>query len=158
MIRMKSKVPFITVIALLAATLACSLSNSPETIYITATPIGGEFVPTNAPIVITATPQVTDTPAPIPTATLVPSEGMRQGNLAIRNGNYEVAVNTLRNVLSNESLEDSIRAEAAFRMGQASMREGLFAEAVQSLTSFINQFPQDSRVGQAYFIRGEAYM
>jgi tetratricopeptide (TPR) repeat protein len=43
-------------------------------------------------------------------------------------------------------------------LGQAAVREGLFNNAVESLTNFINQFPQDQRVPQAYFLRGDAYL
>jgi len=146
----------IALVALFLATLACSLSAEPEPIIITATPFGGDA--TLTPIVITATPEHTTTPAPVPTATLIPSEGLRMGRLAAHNGDYNTAVMTYKAVLNDTSLDDATRAESAFRMGQAAVREGLFDDAVSALTQFINQFPQDRRIGQAYFLRGDAYL
>ncbi len=43
-------------------------------------------------------------------------------------------------------------------MGQAALREGLFSDAVDALTMFIDQFPDDERRAQVHFLRGDAYL
>jgi soluble lytic murein transglycosylase len=143
-------------ILLLVAGLACSLQSTPEPIVVTATPVGG--IPTQGAIIITATPEITATPAPIPTSTLPPSEGLAQADLAVRNGDYEKAVSLYQAVLNDALIGDDIRSEAAFSMGQAAVREGLFTSAVDSLSNFIESFPNDPRLGQAYFMRGDAHL
>jgi soluble lytic murein transglycosylase len=141
---------------LLLTVLACSLQSTPEPIIVTATPLGG--IPTQGPIIITATPEITATPVPVSTATLPPNEGIAQAELAVRNGNYEQAVSLYQAVLRDGFIGADLRAEAAYSLGQAAVREGLFESAIGSLTDFISQFPNDSRIGQAYFLRGEAYL
>jgi soluble lytic murein transglycosylase len=49
-------------------------------------------------------------------------------------------------------------ANAALGLGRAALREGLFTDAVEALTLFINQFAQDARIAQVYFLRGDAYL
>ncbi len=146
----------IPIVAVMLVTLACSLSDEPETIFVTATPIGGDWTPT--PIIITATPAVPPTSAPVPTATLPPSEGLNQAERALHNGDYETAVVTYQGVLSDPFLTGDVRADAAFRLGQAGVREGLFQAAVDALSDFIAQYPDDPRLGKAHFLRGDAYL
>lgn len=136
-------------------TLACSLQSAPAPIVVTATPVGG-----NVPqaIIITATPLVQSTPVPLPTQTLPPNQGLEQGNLAMQHGDYETAVQTFQAVLNDSFIDDSLRAEAAFRLGQAARREGFFPQAVNSLSQFIENYPNDPRISQAYFLRGDAYL
>src|SRR5690606_10503312 len=47
---------------------------------------------------------------------------------------------------------------AALGLAQAALREGLFEDAVDALTTFITNFPEDERIGKAHFLRGDAYM
>ena len=152
----KHRFVVITILMLLLAGLGCSLSSSPPVIYVTATPEGGGA--TSTPIIITATPEVQPTLAPVPTATLQPDEGLHEAKLDLRNGNYEDAVVTFQALLNDRLLSDTIRAEAAYNLGQAAVRDGLFQAAVDSLTEFITKFPNDARIGQAYFLRGDAYL
>ncbi|MFP4323529.1 MAG: tetratricopeptide repeat protein [Anaerolineales bacterium] len=146
----------IPTIAIVLATLACSLSSEPETIFMTATPIGGDATP--SPIIITATPATAPTNAPIPTPTLPPSEGLNRAERALHNGDYETAVVTYQGLLSDPFLTGDVRADAAFRLGQAGVREGLFQAAVDALSDFIAQYPDDPRLGKAHFLRGDAYL
>ena len=49
-----------------------------------------------------------------------------------------------------------IARAAAFGLGQAALRDGLFAQALDALTTFIETFPQDERIAQAHYLRGDA--
>ncbi|RPJ02920.1 MAG: hypothetical protein EHM39_00750, partial [Chloroflexi bacterium] len=42
--------------------------------------------------------------------------------------------------------------------GEAALREGLYSQAVEALTAFIDSFPEDPRRAHAMFLRGDAYL
>lgn len=155
-------------VMLLTAGLACSLQGEPDPIIITATPQAGlPVLPTanpttltdNGMIVITATPAPTATLAVVPTATLPPSEGIAEADLALHNGDFETAVTTYKAVLSDPLISPEIEVEATFGLGQAAVWEGLYEEAITALTTFIDTHDEtDMRVAWAHFLRGEAYL
>jgi soluble lytic murein transglycosylase len=127
---------------------ACNLMNpQQETIVITATP--------DATVTFTPEPLPTETPLPLPTATIDPALVLQAADNYLLNGYFENAVSTYQTVL-NQNAPPDFAAPAAFRLGQAALREGLFGEAVEALNTFINTYPQDSRLAQAYFLRGDA--
>lgn len=112
-----------------------------------------------------ATIPPTFTPLPIPTETAVPTPdvdpnvALQIGDRFLINGYYEDAVATYRTILAaGDSAEYETRAQAALGMTQAALREGLFQDAVEAATTLIQQFPQDYRAVQAYFLRGDAYL
>lgn len=106
----------------------------------------------------TAPTEIPATPTPEPTPTFPPSDVMRRADRQLLNGYYEDAVATYRVLLTQDSVPDDVRAAAAFSMGQAAVREGLFNDAVTALTDFINTYSSDRRVPQARFLRGDAYL
>jgi soluble lytic murein transglycosylase len=134
--------------ALLIFLFGCNLMNpQQQTIVITATP--------DATLTLTPEPLPTETPTPPPTPTVDPALVLQMADNYLLNGYYENAVSTYQTVL-NQNAPPDFAAPAAFRLGQAALREGLFAEAVEALTTFIITYPQDSRLAQAYFLRGDA--
>lgn len=141
---------------LIVAALACN-APVPETVVqiVTATPL-----PATVTVRPTPPPTATITPTLPPTATVVPQTAVDQATLALRNGDYASAVRTYRAVLDQPliSVNPVLRASASFSAGQAALREGLFTEAVTELTQFIQIYANDPRVGQAYFLRGDAYL
>ncbi|NJL93504.1 MAG: tetratricopeptide repeat protein [Anaerolineae bacterium] len=162
---MKRPVAFFILI-LSSSALACNFLSEPAPIIVTATPMGGvEVAPPINPnpnpgesVVITATPEPTPTLAPVPTATLPPDEGLFLGERALHNGNYQLAVNNFAAILRADFIDPSLRAEAAYKMGEAALREALFSEALSALDVFLAGFPQDERVPLAHFLRGEAHL
>lgn len=128
---------------------ACNLSEQPAVIYITATPELATPGPTQPP---------TETPAPTipPTPTVPPEVAIGLADQYLVNGYYESAVAAYQGVLSSGA-PANIAASASFGLGRAALREGLFSDAVNALTTFIDQHPQDGRIAQAYFLRGDAY-
>ena len=126
-------------LALLFA-ISCNLSEQPNIIYVTATPEGD-----------------TATPSPSPTPTLPPEIALQIADRYLQNGYYENAVGAYQSVLQ-QNAPPELSANAALGLGRAALREGLFTDAVEALTTFINQFPQDPRIAQVYFLRGDAYL
>jgi tetratricopeptide (TPR) repeat protein len=127
----------------------------------------GQAGPTPTPWIVTATPDVpTSTPTPVasptlePSPTPVPDIALRTAQLHLTNGDYEAAVLTFQSVLSQptDAVAADVRASAAYGLGEAALREGLFQETVNALTSFLAQYPADGRVPQAYFMRGDAML
>lgn len=136
-------------------------------IYITATPDPNTMAvaPTEAiaqgsgDAFATAILPVTAASTVIPTLELAPEAELAAANQKLINGYYEDAIAMYQALLAQgESVPAAIRAEAAFKLGQAALREGLFENAVTALTLLIMHFPQDSRVAGAYFLRGDAYL
>ncbi len=130
----------------LALTAGCNLNDQPAPQIVIVT---GE--PTTAP-----TLQPTDTIEPTPT--VAPEIILRVGDRYLLNGYFESAVATYQTLLNQAGTPPEDRAQAAYSLGQAALREGLFADAVDTLTLFIDQFPDDDRRAQVHFLRGDAYL
>ncbi|MEP7292938.1 MAG: tetratricopeptide repeat protein, partial [Chloroflexota bacterium] len=130
--------------ALLAA--GCNLNPLPQVVPVTEAP----------------TEQVQATEAPtatmMPTATIAPGILLEQGDSELLNGYFENAATTYQRLVEQAGAPTVEGATAAYGMGQAAVREGLFAEAVEALTTLIEEHPQDERVAQAHYLRGEAYL
>ncbi|MBZ0299619.1 MAG: tetratricopeptide repeat protein [Anaerolineae bacterium] len=137
--------PLAAALMLLAA---CNL-NQQQTIIVTATP--------DATATQTPEPSPVPTETPPPTPTVDPALVLQVADNYLLNGYYENAVSTYQTVLGQNAPQE-YAAPAAFRLGQAALREGLFSSAVTALTTFITQYPQDSQLAQAYFLRGDAYL
>ncbi len=136
-------------ISLLAA--GCNLNGQPDVIIVTATPAA-----TEGP---SPTPTLTPTPTIPPTPTIEPAVALRLADRYLVNGYYENAVAAYQMILAQgASAPQDIGAAAAFGLGRSALREGLFADAINALTAFIGQYPQDPRLAQAYFLRGDAHL
>lgn len=156
--------------------IACNMQALPEpdadgNIYITATPL----LPTpneEGVIMVTVTldtvnvaaintaqlpPTQIPTDTPLPTAIPDPRGLLDDADILLRNGYFEEAVWAYQAILA-QVIEPTLRAEAAFKLGQAALREGLFQAAVDSLSLIINEIPSDARIAQAHFLRGDAYL
>ncbi len=145
-------------LVLIVPALACNAPTFQQTIIVTATASPAPTLtplPTHPP---TAT--ATLTPSPIPTATMVPQTAVDQANAALNNGDYQTAAKTYKAILDQPTLsvDPRLRASAAFGAGVADLREGLFPDAVTSLSAFITTYPSDTRTAQSYFLRGDAYL
>ncbi len=118
------------------------------------------------PIIVTATPGIptevlpSSTPTLVPTPTIVPDVALRTAENHLLNGIYERAVDTFQTVLAQDSsaVAVEVRIAAAYGLGEAALREGDFAGAVNALTMFLAQYPDDGRAAWAYFLRGDAQL
>ncbi|NDJ60035.1 MAG: tetratricopeptide repeat protein, partial [Chloroflexi bacterium] len=107
---------------------------------------------------IPAPAQPLTTPLP-PTAVVPADQVLRIADRHLLNGQFESAAATYRTVLEQgEAVAATERAAAAYGLGEAALREGLFSDAVEALTVFIVRYPDDSRVPQARFLRGDAHL
>lgn len=132
----------------------CNLDAEPEYLI-----VNSEGTPVSTSDVFIGQPTVIPTETPVPTLAIAPDVALRSAERSLLNGYYETAVLTYETILAQgESVPADIHASAAFGLGQAAVREGLFSEAVDALTTFITRFPQDSRIPQAHFLRGDAYL
>jgi len=103
----------------------------------------------------TQAPAVDITPTPY----ISPDVQLQIANRYLIDGRYENAVFTYQAILNDgDNVSENLRAEAAFGLGQAALREGLFSNALQAFTILIDGFPQDFRAHQAFFLRGDAYL
>lgn len=140
----------------------CTLASDPPPIVIVTsdalpearTQIAAEITPD-----VTVIPTIPPTPTTIPTPTVPPDVLLQYGDRLRLNGYYETAMTVYAEVLTaGDSAAPTQQAEALFRRGQSAVREGLFVDAVEPLTTLITTYPDDPRVPQAYFLRGDAYL
>ncbi len=102
---------------------------------------------------------VWNVPQQDPTPQMPPETLLLMAERAALNGQYEQAVAIYDLVLAQgDAAPADARAQAAFGLGKSALREGLFIEAVNSLTAFLDQFPGDTRAATGRFLRGDAYM
>lgn len=155
--------PLLTLGLLVVFALACNVLTTPEPIIITATPYDGSNPPTptadaEGVIYMVATTAVSPTPEPLPTPTLPPQDSITAADKALFNGNYTLAVQYYQSVINQPTISETTRAASYYGLGQAALREGLFIQAIDALTDFINRYPTDPRLAYAHFLRGDAYM
>ncbi len=142
----------------LALNSGCSPQGAVTYVIVTGnppTPVGFESTLTAQAFVPTTPP----TETPIPTLAHPPEDLLAQATRFRINGYFEDAVEMYRLILAQgQNVPSSLRAEAAFNLGGSALREGFFDDAAGAMTLFINQFPDDARLAQAFFLRGDAYM
>ncbi|GAB1420856.1 transglycosylase SLT domain-containing protein [Anaerolineales bacterium] len=116
-------------------------------IYVTATPD-------------TTIPSATRTDLPPTTPSIDVQHQLQLGNVYITNGYYEEAISLFKQIslLDATNVSDQEQAEALFRLTQASVREGLFLEALDAANELISRFPDSSLNPQAHFLRGDAHL
>jgi soluble lytic murein transglycosylase len=145
-------IPAALLIALAAS--ACNFAMQPDPIIITATPSNAALLnPATATV-----PYVTPTPHFVPTPTLPPDVAFADAEQALHNGDYVAAVGYFDAVLAQPDADPTLRAAARYGLGEAALREGLFAQAAGALSRFIVENPNDPRLAHATFLRGDAYL
>lgn len=166
MIQLTSRLALLFV---LTATLAaCNLAGNADlptpddanVIYVTATPnpaVNVDLAQTAPPPAARAT-NIAPTNTVPPTPSLDPRVLLQLGDRYHTNGYYAQAAQTYEQALTHSGAPAELRAEAAFKAGQSAVREGLFQRGVDALTTLIEQYPNSERLGQAYFLRGDAYL
>ncbi|MDE2637298.1 MAG: tetratricopeptide repeat protein [Chloroflexota bacterium] len=120
-------------------------------IYVTATPLPAEIqpAPSEIPSIVPPTPSLT--------ATIDPTQLLQQGHDFAHNGYLEDAAGIYRRLLNyGDAIAPQYRAEAGFRYGQVALRAGYFEQAHDAFSLFISEFPTDTLVAQAYFLRADA--
>ena len=145
------------------ATVPLPTADADGVIYITTTPSGSGDVQVvnDAPTAVLPSTELapTDVPEATPTVDLAQvDQQVAEAERFFDNGYFEESVETFKAVVAQSGVvPNDVRAEAALNLGQAALREGLFQDAVDALTVIIDQIPDDLRVAQAYFLRGDAY-
>jgi len=114
----------------------------------TATP-----APSSTPT-LTLTP--TATPTPLPTPTPQPAMRVEAGDLNIRLGDYDKAMEEFQTVL-NTSQDGNIVQNAWLGIGQVHYLTGDYAAALDAFRTTIDQFPDSPQKGLAYFHLGQTY-
>lgn len=140
----------------ITATSVLPTPNEQGIIMITATPSSSDINIASVP-----TSQLPATDAPLPTASptsiIDPRQLLNDADELLRNGYFEEAAAAYQAILQQVD-EPSLRGEAAFKLGQSALKEGLFTTAVDALSLLISEIPTDPNIAQAYFLRGDAYL
>lgn len=121
--------------------LACSfIPNLPSI------PPGWTVTPSLSP-----TPEFTATPTITPTPLI--TERISVGDLALFYGDYDSALLQYQ-VALQDSPDPEIRAGAKWGEARIYFAEGRYNEALSTVQSLITEYPQFSKLGQAYFLQG----
>jgi soluble lytic murein transglycosylase len=143
------------------ATSMLPTPNEQGIIMITATPNGSEFsaqsVPTSQQPATLVQPSLEPSPIIPPTDIVDPRQLLDDADQLLRDGYFEEAVAAYQAILAQVT-EPSLRGEAAFKLGQTALKEGLFTTAVEALSLLITEVPTDPNIAQGYFLRGDAYL
>lgn len=148
---------------------ACGMATSENVTYVivtgqppTAAPVSQQQVigPGGQADAATLSPLPSPTPPDLPTAapTADPQTALAQGDRALQNGYIEIAIQSYQAILERTDVPTDVRAAAAYNLGLAAAREGLFDLAVTALDNLIALSPGDLRAAQALVVRGDAYL
>jgi len=146
--------PLLPLGMLLLAALGCSAARQPDTVVVTATSSSQALLVAATPSV----PYVTPTPHIVPTATLPPRTALEDAERALHNGDYASAVEYYEAVLAQPDADPTLRTAAAYGLGAAALREGLYDQAAGAFSDFLVGYPDDARAPDAIFLRGDAYL
>ena len=135
---------------------ACSSQTAPtpqatNTPAPSATPIVSPS-PTAAVAAATATPPPTSTATPTPQ----PDQAMREAQLAMRDGDFDTALQKYQAVIDGSAAPDQIE-QALIDRASATARSGDPTSAIDLFTQFIAQHPRSDRVADAWFHLGELH-
>jgi soluble lytic murein transglycosylase len=100
-----------------------------------------------------ATPLPTPTATLAPTPTIPPADLLDAANRAARLGDADDAIALYAQVTGAPESRDSL-----FALGATALRAGLFEQAVNAFSTFISAYPDDPRIMQAVFLRGDALL
>ena len=128
------------IVAVLLASFACT------------PPAGLPFFPTPTPTV-TSTPTPTATPTPTPTP--IPAVYLDAASRALFYGDWDQAIAEVQTALTWAG-DAAAQGEAQLGLGDALLRAGRLAEAVEALTQFVDRFPAHERLAHGFFLRARA--
>lgn len=157
----RQKQRLLIALATLLLMVSCNLVGTPEPLVVTATPSENMTIPTanaDGVVYMVATVPATSTPAPVATPSGPPADRLTTADQALFNGNFNLAVEIYQGLIQQQQGDATQRAAAYYGLGEAALREGLFSQAATALSNFINRYPADPRIPQAYFLRGDAHM
>jgi len=103
----------------------------------------------------TSTPTVSPTPTSTSTPTPVPSVRLSEGRRLQRNGDYTAARRVLADLLRDVPAGPEA-PEARFRLAQCYLLDGFYVEAAAAFQIFLDEYPDDPRRAEAFFLLGEA--
>lgn len=116
-------------------------------------------VPGATPPAPSPTPGHTPTPVPTPKAPLSPpaAEGLHRAARLEENGEYEQAAAELRALLEVGAAAE-VEREALLRLGRCELESAAYERAVESLSRYLERYPDDAEAPSALFWLAEAHM
>ncbi|MCJ7701654.1 MAG: tetratricopeptide repeat protein, partial [Anaerolineales bacterium] len=144
---MKIQKTGLLIIILVSAMLACTLPTQGST------PIPVQFLDTPT-VTISATQ--TSIPSITPVPTLVPIVRIKNADQAFVNGDWDAALVEYQAALNSDS-DPEIRSAALLGIGRAYYQKNQFQESLQALEQLIQNFPESSQMGAAYYASALAY-
>ena len=158
------RIHLLLLVALLLCLVACQ-DETPPTLMPTAVPPARAVTETSSQVSTatvsptsppTFTPTVTVTPSPSPTPTPLPHTLLDAARRDQAYGDYLSAIGNYRQVeIAPDTIEDEQRT-ALLGIGEMQLQLGGFADAEESLTSFLDRYPSAPEVATATFWLAQA--
>lgn len=104
----------------------------------------------------TTPPSLTPTPTLSPTPTPLPAVRISAGNHALANGDYLHAREEYQAALASDS-DESVHADALWGLGKSNFLDENYPDALDSLRSLVQAYPQSEQGIRANFLLGETY-
>jgi soluble lytic murein transglycosylase len=104
----------------------------------------------------TASPTASPTPLPTPTATPVPEVRLEEGEWALFNGDWDLALEAYQSALQ-PGISPEILAAGQLGVGTTLLRARRYGEALQALGVYVDSYPDHALVGQGFFLRAQAH-
>ncbi len=103
-----------------------------------------------------ASPPPSATPIPSITPTAVPVIRVENGDRALFNGDFELALALFQSAYQDSS-DPKVRSAAKWGEVRARFEDARYAETLTAAQNFADEFPDSAFVPEAYFLQGMAY-
>jgi soluble lytic murein transglycosylase len=110
----------------------------------------------NNPTIEQPLPTLLPTLTPEPTPTIPPTARIANGDEALKNGDWEIAVREYGDALQTGQ-DAQIQTAALLGMGRAKYQSGEYQAALDAFNNLIQNYPQSTDLPYAYFNLGQTY-
>lgn len=104
------------------------------------------------------TAAVTPTATPNPTPTQPPRVRIEAGEKALRNGNFQEAINSYLDALQSTTESEAFHSAAHLGLANSYLRSGATWSAVETLEEFISSHPNSQYIADSRFLLGSAHL
>ncbi len=137
---------------LVALMLACNWPGNKSPLNDDPTPSAEE----NNPAVLPSSPTSLPSLTPEPTPTIPPTARIANGDSALGNGDWDIALREYGDALQ-ASQDAQIQTAALLGVGRANYQNGNYQAAVDAFTNLIQNYSQSTDLPYAYFSLGQTY-
>ncbi len=111
----------------------------------------------NNPTIEQPLPSLLPTLTPEPTPTIPPTARIANGDMALNNGDWDIAVREYGDALQTGQ-DEQVQTAALLGIGRAKYQSGDYQAAIDAFNNLIQNYPQSTDLPYAYFNLGQTYV